>query len=184
MNEILTVIQVALMFLIGLVFIFDGYKIEKVIITIIWFLLGFNIAKDILGLFNFSTGIIPFIIEVIVGACFAAVGYKLDRIAFFIAIAYGAFIAIPQYFVLDNKIVFFIVKLLVAVILGLLAVKFRTVIYVIIASLLGATLIKRAILVLFPVLPTGVMTAVNAFVIILVIIGLLSQLEEYQRTSY
>ena len=108
---------------------------------------------------------------------------KIDRIAFFIAIAYAAFIAIPQYFVLDNKIVYFIVKLIVAIVLGLLAVKFRAIIYVIISSLLGATLMKRAILVLFPVLPTGVMTAINAFVIILVIIGLLSQLEEYQRTS-
>ena len=183
MNEILTVIQVVLMFLVGLVFIFEGYSIEKIVITVIWFLLGFNIAKDILGLFNFSTGIIPFIIEVIVGACFAAVGFKIDRIAFFIAIAYAAFIAIPQYFVLDNKIVYFIVKLIVAIVLGLLAVKFRAIIYVIISSLLGATLMKRAILLLFPVLPTGVMTAINAFVIILVIIGLLSQLEEYQRTS-
>lgn len=183
MNEILTVIQVAIMFLIGLVFIFEGYAIEKVVITVIWFLLGFNIAKDILGLFNFSTGIIPFIIEIIVGACFAAVGFKLDRIAFFIAVAYAAFIAIPQYFVLDNKIIFFIVKLVVAVIIGLLAVRFKSVIFVIMSSLLGATLMKRAILVLFPVLPTGVMTAVNTAVIILVIIGLLSQLEEYQRTS-
>ena len=117
------------------------------------------------------------------GACFAAVGFKLDRIAFFIAVAYAAFIAIPQYFVLDNKIIFFIVKLVVAVIIGLLAVRFKSVIFVIMSSLLGATLMKRAILVLFPVLPTGVMTAVNTAVIILVIIGLLSQLEEYQRTS-
>ena len=183
MNEILTVIQVAIMFLIGLVFIFEGYKIERVIITIIWFLLGFNIAKDILGLFNFNTGIIPFIIEVIVGSCFAAVGFKLERIAFFIAVAYAAFIAIPNYFVIDSKIVFFVVRLLISIVIGLLAVRFRVIIYTLIASLLGATLMKRAILILFPVLPTGVMTVINVVVIILVIIGIISQMEEYQRTS-
>ncbi len=183
MNEILTVIQVAIMFLIGLIFIFEGYRIERVIVTIIWFLLGFNLAKDVLGLFNFDTGIVPFIIEVIVGSCFAAVGFKLERIAFFIAIAYAVFIAIPNYFILDNKIVFLIVRLLIALVIGLLAVKFRAIIYILIASLLGATLMKRAILVLFPVLPAGVMTVINVIVVILVVIGILSQLEDFRRTS-
>ena len=60
MSDVLTVIEVALMFLIGLILIFDGYKVEKVIVTILWFLLGFNVASYVLGLVNFSTGVIPF----------------------------------------------------------------------------------------------------------------------------
>ncbi len=183
MNDILTIIQVAIMFLLGLVLIFDGYKIERVIITIIWFLLGFNIAKDILGLFNYTAGIVPIIIEVIVGLCFASVGFKLERLAFFIAVAYAVFIAIPNYYVLDNKIIYFAIKILVAVAIGLLAIKFRAIIYTLIASLLGATLMKRAILILFPSLSSGIMTVINVVVIILVIVGIISQVEEYQRAS-
>ena len=184
MNEILTVIQVAIMFLVGLIFIFEGYRIERVIITILWFLLGFNIAKDILAMFEFSTGIVPLIIEVIVGSCFAAVGYKLEKIAIFVAVAYGAFYLIPNYFVLDNNFVYLVVRLLIAFIIGLLAVKFRIIVYILIASMLGATLMKEAILILFPALTTDVMAAINIGVIILVIIGLFSQLADYQRTSY
>ena len=48
MSDILVIIQVAIMFLIGLVFLFEGYKIERIIITILWFVLGFNIAKDVI----------------------------------------------------------------------------------------------------------------------------------------
>ena len=70
MSDILVIIQVAIMFLIGLVFLFEGYKIERIIITILWFVLGFNIAKDVLGMFNYSVGVVPIVIEVIVGLCF------------------------------------------------------------------------------------------------------------------
>ena len=184
MNEILTVIQVAIMFLIGLIFIFEGYRIERVIITIIWFLLGFNIAKDILGIFEYSTGIVPFIIEVIVGACFAAVGYKLEGIAIFVAVTYGAFYLIPSYFVLNNKIVYLVIRLLIALLIGLLAVRFRIIVYILIASMFGATLMKRAILLLFPAISGEIMAAVNIGVIILIVIGLFSQLAEYHETSY
>ena len=183
MSEILTVIEVALMFLIGLILIFDGYKVEKVIITIIWFLLGFNIATRILGLFDFSTGVLPFIIEVIVGLCFAAVGFKLERIAFFIAVAYGVFYLIPSYFVLNNNLLFFIVRLVIAIIIGLLALKLRALIYTLVASLIGATLMKRAILMLFPALSTSIINFINIVVIVLVILGIISQLDEYEKVS-
>ncbi len=183
MSEILTVIEVALMFLIGLILIFDGYKVEKVIVTILWFLLGFNIATKVLGLFDFSTGVIPFIIEVIVGLCFAAVGFKLERLAFFIAVAYGIFYLIPSYFVLDNKIIYLIVRLVLAIIVALVAVKFRAIIYIVVASLIGATLMKRAVLMLFPALSTSLINFMNIIVLILVIIGIISQLDEYTKVS-
>ena len=180
MSDILVIIQVAIMFLIGLVFLFEGYKIERIIITILWFVLGF---KDVLGMFNYSVGVVPIVIEVIVGLCFASVGFKLERIAFFIAVAYAAFIAIPNYFVLDNSILFFAVRVLVAVAVGLLAIKFRALIYTLIASFLGATLMKRAIFILFPSLSPGIVTAINIGVIVLVVIGILSQIQEYGRAS-
>ena len=183
MSDILVIIQVAIMFLIGLVFLFEGYKIERIIITILWFVLGFNIAKDVLGMFNYSVGVVPIVIEVIVGLCFASVGFKLERIAFFIAVAYAAFIAIPNYFVLENSILFFAVRVLVAVAVGLLAIKFRALIYTLIASFLGATLMKRAIFILFPSLSPGIVTAINIGVIVLVVIGILSQIQEYGRAS-
>ena len=172
MSDILVIIQVAIMFLIGLVFLFEGYKIERIIITILWLVLGFNIV-----------GVVPIVIEVIVGLCFASVGFKLERIAFFIAVAYAAFIAIPNYFVLDNSILFFAVRVLVAVAVGLLAIKFRALIYTLIASFLGATLMKRAIFILFPSLSPGIVTAINIGVIVLVVIGILSQIQEYGRAS-
>ena len=109
--------------------------------------------------------------------------FKLERIAFFIAVAYAAFIAIPNYFVLDNSILFFAVRVLVAVAVGLLAIKFRALIYTLIASFLGATLMKRAIFILFPSLSPGIVTAINIGVIVLVVIGILSQIQEYGRAS-
>ena len=153
MSDILVIIQVAIMFLIGLVFLFEGYKIERIIITILWFVLGFNIAKDVLGMFNYSVGVVPIVIEVIVGLCFASVGFKLA------------------------------IRVLVAVAVGLLAIKFRALIYTLIASFLGATLMKRAIFILFPSLSPGIVTAINIGVIVLVVIGILSQIQEYGRAS-
>ena len=183
MSEILTVIEVALMFLIGLILIFDGYKVEKVIITILWFLLGFNIATKVLGLLDFSTGVIPFIIEVIVGLCFAAVGFKLEQLAFFVAVAYGVFFLVPSYFVINNKLIFLIVRLVIAIAVGLLAVGLRALIYILVASLIGATLMKRAILLLFPALSTSIINFINIVVVVLVIIGIISQLDEYKKVS-
>lgn len=183
MSEILTIIEVALMFLIGLILIFDGYKVEKVIVTIIWFLLGYNIAFNILGMFDFTAGILPIVISAIVGICFAAVGFKLERLAFFIAVAYGVFLTIPSYFVINNNLVFFIVKLVIAIIIGLLAIKLRALIYTIIASLIGATLMKRAIFILFPSLAAPIVSIINVVVIILVIVGVLSQINEYKSLS-
>jgi len=181
-SEILTIIKVAVMFLLGLILIFDGYKLEKIIITVLWFLLGFNLATDVLTLVNFSTGLVPFIIEIIVGLCFAAVGFKLDRLAFFVAVAYGMYVAIPSYFTLSNNILFLIVRIILAVVVALIALKFKEIIYALIASLIGATIMKKAVLLLFPTLSSGYITVINIIVIILVIVGILSQIEEYHKS--
>ncbi len=183
MTDLLTVIEVVIMFVIGLIFIFEGYTLERIIITFIWFLLGFYLARDILALFDYSTGVIPFIIETIVGLCFASVGYKLERIALFIAVGYVAFLAIPEYITINNQIVFFIVRLFIAIFIALLALRFRVLIYALVASVLGATIIKRAITILFPALSGELMIAVNIFVVILVILGIISQLEEHRRIT-
>ena len=184
MPELLTVIKVVIMFLIGLIFIFEGYNLERIVITIIWFLLGFGIARDILELFNYSTGIVPLVIETIVGLCFASVGYKIERLALFIAIGYAVFIAIPSYLTISNQVVFFVVRIFLAIFIALLAHRFRVLLYALIVSLLGATIIKQAILILFPNITGGLMTAANIFVIVLVVIGLISQLEEHRRVTF
>ena len=90
---------------------------------------------------------------------------------------------IPSYFVLSNNIVFFIVRLVIAIIVGLLAVKLRAIVYTLIASLIGATLMKQAVLMLFPALSTSWLSFLNIIVLVLVVLGILSQLEEYGRIS-
>lgn len=184
MNEILTVLEVALLFLIGLILIFDGYKVEKVLVTILWFILGYRLATSVLGYFGLQNNILLIVVGVIVGLCTGAVGWKLEKIAFLIAIGYAVFEIIPNYFVINNAFLFFIVKLVLALIVAGIALKFRYIIYAIIASLIGATLMKRAIFLLFPTLPAGLVTFINIMVVILVCIGLLSQLEEYQKENW
>ena len=183
MNEILTVLEVAIMFLIGLILIFDGYKVEKVLVTILWFLLGYQLATSILGYFGLQNNLILIIVGVIVGLCTGAVGWKLDNYAFFLAVGYAVFMIIPTYFTLKSAVLFFIVRLLLSVVVALIALKFKHIVFVVIVSLIGATLMKRAILILFPTLPVLVMSIINFAVIVLIIVGLLSQLEEYLRIS-
>ena len=183
-NEILTVLEVALLFLIGLILIFDGYKVEKVLITLLWFILGYRVATSVLGYFGLQNNLLLIIVGVIVGLCTGAVGWKLDKYAFLIAVGYAIFEIIPNYFVIDNWLIFFVVKLVIAIVVALIALKFRYIIYAIVASLIGATLMKRAVFLLFPTLPTVLITLVNIMVVILVFIGLLSQLEEYQKENW
>ena len=184
MNEILTVLEVAILFLVGLILIFDGYKVEKALVTILWFILGYRLATSVLGFFGLENNILLIIVGVIVGLCLGAVGWKLDKYAFLIAVGYAVFEIIPNYFVINNAFIFFIVKLVLAIVVALIALKFRYIIYAIIASLIGATLMKRAILLLFPTLPFELIVFINIMAVILVLIGLLSQLEEYQRSNY
>ena len=182
MSEILTILEVAIMFLIGLVLIFDGYKVEQVLVTIIWFLLGYNLATHILGFFGLTNQIILIVVGVIVGLCVGAVGWKLDNYAFFVAVGYAAYMILPSYITIQSNILFFIVRLVLAIIVALIALRFKHVIFVIVASLIGATLMKRAVLILFPTLPYALINLTNVIVVILVAIGLLSQLEEYQKS--
>lgn len=165
-KEVLAIIAI----IIGLLISFAGYKIQKSLITIVWFCIGYLLTTNILSNYiDVKNTII--IISIIVGIIFGSIGFKLERFALFICIAYLTYKNIGGYITgLDSNLIFMI-EGAISLIVGGLSILFIKPILILITGITGANIIKYY-------LPTLISLSSNIILIIVVIVAILGILTQ------
>ena len=151
--------------LIGLALCTSGFKIQKLIITLAWFAIGYVLAGYVLPYFDLSSQINT-IIQIVVGLIVGSLGFKLEKLAILIAVAYLVYgslnIKINN---LDPNMVL-VIRLVISALLGILATFFIKPIMILTTSLAGSSIIKSYL----PTLVT-IPSNVLSIVVLVILIG-------------
>lgn len=161
---------------ISLILCFFGFKVQKLVVTLAWFALGFTVAGAIGG--NFLDGNTLLIVEIVVGIILGSLGYKLEKLALAIAVAYLTYISIGPYITGFEEGVKLIIHIGGSLLAGILATFFIKPILIGVTSIAGATLIQRYLPVLIPAIPTQVALIIA---IVIAVLGLLTQFKTNKR---
>lgn len=158
----------------GVLLCFFGFKIQKMLITIAWFLIGYNLVGYINGLVNIiSDGTILVIACIVVGLLLAGVGYKLEKIALFIAVAYLAFTSIGSYIPIEDARIALLIQGAAALVIGALSTLFIKPILIGVSSIAGGAILKDYVP-LFITIPTNIL---SILVLVVVIAGVVFQIK-------
>ncbi len=161
---------------ISLILCFFGFKVQKLVVTLAWFALGFTVAGAIGG--NFLDGNTLLIVEIVVGIILGSLGYKLEKLALAIAVAYLTYISIGPYITGFEEGVRLIIHIGGSLLAGILATFFIKPILIGVTSIAGATLIQRYLPVLIPAIPNQVALIIA---IVIAVLGLLTQFKTNKR---
>lgn len=164
-----TIIQIAVI-LIGLALCTHGFKIQKLLITVAWFCVGFSLASWIAPQY-IDSNTVCLIISIVAGLILGSLGFKLEKIALLIAVAYMVYISVGPYIKGFEKDITTLIQLGVSVIVGLLAVFFIKPIMIVTTSLTGSNLIKSYL----PLLVTIPGNILNVIIIIIFVAGIIYQ---------
>lgn len=167
-NEVTAIISI----IIGIILCFCGFKVQKLLITLAWFALGFTLGGLVGGYFidNQTTLLI---IEIIVGLILGGAGYKLEKLALFIAVTYLTFKTVGPFVSGYEKGVELLIEGGISLLVGALSTFFIKPILIVVSSIAGATLIKESI-------PIFVTLSANTLLIVCVVVailGIISQLK-------
>jgi hypothetical protein len=161
----------SLIFLIvGLLLCFFGFKIQKMLITVAWFLIGYNLvgyANDYFHLISDSNILI--LVSIVVGLLLSGVGFKLEKLALFIAVAYLTFTSIKAYIPIDDPRILLLVQAALALIAGALSTLFIKPILIGVSSFAGAALVKEY-LPLFITIPANILLIIVIVIAVAVVI--------------
>lgn len=146
--DLITVISIV----IGVILTFFGYKIQKAVITLAWFLIGFGISNYICP--NFITNEYLLLgVNIIVGLLLSSIGFKLEKLALVIAIAYFTYSCINGMVNIGEPTINFIIEITISMIIGALSLLvFRPIIICVTAGY-GTSLIKANVLSLINPVP-------------------------------
>lgn len=119
-----------------------GYKLKKVTLAIVWFILGFMLASSVLPMaFDGINIVIILIVGIILGSILAFLGFQIEQVAIFVAVAYLSFAILSKFIHVDQEIINFTIKAIIAIILGGIALSFTKPIFIIVASLYAGSLV-------------------------------------------
>lgn len=158
--------------IIGLLMCFGGFKIQKLLITLVWFVIGAALAKYVGGYFIDNDKIL-IAVEIVVGIIVGSVGFKLEKLALFIAVAYLTFKTIGPYITGVEKGVALIIQGGIALFVGALSTFFIKPILIVVSSIAGASIIKSYI-------PVFVTLAPNVLLILIGIIAIMGILVQFK----
>lgn len=158
--------------IVGLVICFAGFKIQKLVITLAWFALGFSLAGTICSNFIEADNIL-LIIQLVVGFILGSLGFKLEKLALAIAVGYLTYGAIGPYITGIEGELATAVQIVISILVGILSMLFIKPIVVCVTSVAGANLIKGAL----PALVTLQPTVTTIIFIGCIIIGIITQLK-------
>jgi len=161
-----------IMLLTGILLCFCGFKFQKLLITIAWFLIGYNLANLVCIYFLTDSNII-IIVSLVVGILLAGVGYRLEKLALFIAVSYLLFRSIGSYIPIADSRLSLIVKGVVSLIGGALSTLFIKPILIGVSSLAGASIIKEYLPQLITI-PTNVL---SIGVLVILVLGIIFQIK-------
>ena len=158
--------------IIGLVLCFYGYKIQKLVITLAWFAIGYTIAGYIAGNFiEAQTTLL--IIQIVAGVILGSLGFKLEKLALLIAVAYLTYNSIGGYITGFTGNMKLAVQLGVSVLVGILSTLFLKPILICITSIAGASLVRDYV----PTLVTLQPNIITIGFIVIAAFGILFQLK-------
>ena len=157
--------------IIGVLLLFFGYKLQKWIVILGWFLLGYMLGGYIGGLF--TSGTILLLIQIGCGLLLAGGGWKLEKIALCVAIAYYAYCVLVPYniSIFPEHIYNLALIIGISIIIGIVAVRFIKPILILVTAFYGATMIVQY-------LPTYISIPSNYLTIgfyVLIVIGAIVQ---------
>lgn len=155
---------------ISLIMCFFGFKVQKFIITLAWFALGFVLADKIGG--NFLDGNTLLITKIVVGILLGSLGYKLEKLALAIAVGYLTYISIGSYITGVEEGVKIIIHIGGSIFAGILSTLFIKPILICITAIAGATLIRENLLIVIPSITSQIALIIA---IVIGIFGLLTQ---------
>ncbi|HAB66786.1 MAG TPA: hypothetical protein DCE23_05410 [Firmicutes bacterium] len=158
--------------LLGLLFCFSGYKVQKFLITVVWFVIGFEIVKIVGPRFITNSNTL-LIAEVIAGFILASVGFKLEKMALFVTVAYLTYITVSPYITGFEKEVNLIVQGVVSLVAGGLSILFIKPILILATSISGAGVIYQA-------LPAIVKLDGQILLIVVVIVAVLGIIVQFK----
>ena len=163
----------ALIFIgIGLVLCLYGFKLQKLVITLAWFGVGYSLAGYIGANFIEASNIL-LIVQLVAGLILASMGYKLEKLALCIAVAYLTYTSIGPYITGFEGTMAFAVQLAISLVAGILSTLFIKPILICITSIAGATLVKQYLPVFITLQPNVLFIGFIA----LAVIGILAQLK-------
>lgn len=156
--------------LIGLVLCFSGFKLQKLVITLVWFVIGFGIARYVCPYFTDSSSI-KLIVEIIAGILLGSIGFKLEKLALMIAVAYLVYKSFGSYINGFDPNINLIIRIVVSLVIGGLATLFIKPILIVVSALGGTALIKEYLTVLLNVSPS----VMGVILVVLLIAGIVMQ---------
>lgn len=130
-------IKALIAILLGLLFCFSGYRVQKFLITVVWFVIGFEIV-NLIGAEYITNKDTLLIIEIIAGFILASVGYKLEKLALFVTVAYLTYITISPYITFFSKEMNLLTQGVVSLLMGGLSIILMKPILIIATSISGA----------------------------------------------
>lgn len=161
---------------ISLVLCFFGFKVQKFVITLAWFAIGFTIAGAIGS--HFLTGNTLLIVKIVVGVILGSMGFKLEKLALAIAVAYLTYISVGPYIKGFEEGITLIIHVAVSLGAGILATFFIKPILIGVTAIAGATLIQEYLPVVIPSLTNQVVLIIA---IVIAVLGLLTQFKTNKR---
>lgn len=158
--------------ILGIALCFAGYKIQKLVITIAWFAIGYTLAGAICSNFIESSNTL-FVIQLIVGFIIGSVGFKLEKLALAIAVAYLTYNAIGPYIPELEQTMSMAVQIGVSLLVGILSTLFIKPILICVTSIAGAALIRDNITTFITLEPN----IITIGFIVIAVVGILAQLK-------
>ena len=155
---------------ISLILCFFGFKVQKLVITLAWFAIGFTLA-GLIGT-KFLEGNMLLIVKITAGLILGSMGLKLEKLALAIAVAYITFITVGPYINGFEEGVTLIIKVGVSLGAGILSTLFIKPILIGITTIAGASLINQYLPVVIPSVTGQIALIVT---IVIAVLGLLTQ---------
>ena len=157
---------------IGAVLCLAGFKIQKLVVTLAWFAIGFSVSGQICGNFIEAANTL-LIIQIVVGCILGSLGYKLEKLALAIAVGYLTYTSIGPYITGFEGNLAIAVQIGISILLGILSMLFIKPIVICVTSVAGATLIKGYL----PTFVTLEPTIMTIIFIACIVVGILTQLK-------
>ncbi len=157
---------------IGIIFAYYGYRVQKILIIIACFGFGYTLAGELLSPLIADSKVL-LLVEALLGCVCALIGLKIEKLAVFLGVAYLAYSAVGAYLPpISSDIVRIMIQAGLALVIGALATMFLKEIVIIASAIYGAGLIQQYLPQIIPSISTLALTIIT---ILIAITGIIFQ---------
>lgn len=155
-----------------------GLKLQKIVLCLAWFVLGFYLAGFIMDCFSLS-GILASIVQIIGGFILGMLSLKLQKLSFFIILFILGFLVIYEF--TPHIWYNYIIGGVVGLVLGMLAVKLYEPMIIVSTSLTGGYGLAKAI---FTFAKLNNIIYLILIFIVFSVLGLMWQFSSYMKQKH